>query len=85
MTTMKTPRLASTPQVRRYLTCEECGKRAYLSKRAAKVARVNIGDHSLHLYKQHGSWHLGHMKPGTTRAYYRGDTEPSDLLEESES
>lgn len=52
--------------------CSTCGKRAYHSRKAAKAARTQLGDSSLHLYRcDAGNLHLGHMAPGQTRDVYR--------------
>ena len=57
-----------------YITCR-CGKRAYPERRTARRIRRRMATRRLHVYRCPftGPWHVGHMRPGTTRDDYRTD------------
>ena len=62
-----------------YVTCV-CGKRAYPHRRVARRIRRRMASRGLHVYRCliTGQWHVGHMRPGTTRHDYRPTPEPED-------
>jgi len=55
-----------------HVTCT-CGKRGYTRRRTARYIRRRMATPDLHVYQclTTDHWHVGHMKPGTTRHDYR--------------
>lgn len=70
---MSQPKRASRLTRLDWHMCTGCGKRAYHSRKAAKAARTQLGDPTLHLYRcdEAGNLHLGHMRTYTSRENYR--------------
>lgn len=63
-------------------TCRTCGKRCYLTKRAAKsFARWRFPGEHMSAYRCGEYWHVGHLPPGVRR----GVVKRSDLIGKRET
>lgn len=61
--------MAGRDSQRYWTICRTCGKRAYVSRKAARRARVKLPDHRLGPLSAYPcpvgtGWHLGHVRDG---------------------